>query len=229
MNKTTIALVAISILTISVGCRTSKSRLNNISDEEMLSIIQGGNETSITNNVTEILPPPFNSSDSYRLTALDVIDIEVFQEPELSKKFKVSPQGTINYPLLGAVSVTNLTVMETEAKITKLLGENYLVDPRVNVIVSSTASRRVNIFGEVKKPGTFSISPDEPFTLLATLSKAGGFTDIADIKRVRIVRRKFGEEEIIKVNVNDVINGKKGIKDIPLENGDIITVPETWL
>jgi len=229
LNKTTIALVAISILTISVGCKSSKSRLNNISEEEMLSIINGNNQTSATNNVADILPEQFNSSDSYRLTALDVIDVEVFQEPELSKKFKVSPQGTINFPLLGSVSVTNLTVMETETKLTNLLAENYLVDPRVNVIVSSTASRRVNIFGEVKKPGTFSISPDEPFTLLASLSKAGGFTDIADIRKVKIVRRKLGKEEIININVRDLIQGKRGIKDIPLENGDIITVPETWL
>ena len=166
---------------------------------------------------------------TYRLTSLDVIDVEVFQEPELSKKFKISPLGTINYPLLGAVSVESLTVSEAETKITKLLEENYLVDPRVNVIVSSTANRRVNIFGEVKKPGTFSISTDEPFSLLATLSKAGGFTDIADIKKVRIVRRQSGEEKIIKVNVADLINGKNGEKDIPLMNGDIITVPETWL
>ncbi len=229
MNKTTIALVAISILTISLGCKSSTSRLNNISEEEILSILNAENKTSSTNNVTDILPLQFNSSDSYRLTALDVIDVEVFQEPELSKKFKVSPQGSINFPLLGSVSVTNLTVMETEAKLTKLLEENYLVDPRVNVIVSSTASRRVNIFGEVKKPGTYSISPDEPFTLLASLSKAGGFTNIADIRKVRIVRRKLGQEEIININVRDLIQGKRGIKDLPLENGDIITVPETWL
>lgn len=209
--------------------QTSKPRINNISDDNMLSIIKENNETSAKNNEADILQTPVGSASSYRLTALDVIEVEVFQEPELSKKFKVSSQGTINYPLLGSVSVTNLTVMETEAKITKLLGENYLVDPRVNVIISSTASRRVNIFGEVKQPGTFSISTDEPFTLLATLSKAGGFTDIADIKKVRIVRRKLGEEEIIRINVNDLINGRKGIKDIPLMNGDIITVPETWL
>jgi polysaccharide export outer membrane protein len=225
LNKSIIVLTALSIL-IFTGCRTAGPRLNKISDKKILKILETDNKTK-----AEILEneKAKTSAGSYRLTALDVIEVEVFQEPELSKKFKISPQGSINYPLLGAVIVTNLTVMEAEAKITKLLGENYLVDPRVNVIVSSTASRRVNIFGEVKRPGTFSISTDEPFTLLATLSKAGGFTDIADIKKVRIVRRTAGEEEIIKINVNDVINGRKGIQDIPLHNGDIITVPETWL
>lgn len=223
------ALVAISILAIFSGCKTSEPRINNLSDESILAIIEEKNETSKTNHDKDNLPPPVGSLVSYRLTALDVIEVEVFQEPELSKKFKVSAQGTINYPLLGAVSVTNLTILETEAKISKLLEENYLVEPRVNVIVSSTASRRVNIFGEVKKPGTFSISTDEPFTLLATLSKAGGFTDIADIKKIRIVRQNSDKEEIIKINVYDLINGRKGIKDIPLINGDIITVPETWL
>jgi protein involved in polysaccharide export with SLBB domain len=217
LNKGIFFLLTISLFFLATSCRTSKpARINNMSEAELLDIVKQ-EDLKTTEGRT------------YRLTSLDVIEVEVFQEPELSKKFKISPLGTINYPLLGAVSVENLTVSEAEAKITKLLAENYLVDPRVNVIVSSTANRRVNIFGEVKKPGTFSISTDEPFSLLATLSKAGGFTDIADIKKVRIVRRQSGEETIIKVNVADLINGKNDEKDIPLMNGDIITVPETWL
>lgn len=229
-EKTFFCILSIIIFTIFTGCKTSKPRLNSISDEKMLQLISEENTTNTVLNVsTKDIIVPKTDIGTYRIAALDMLEIEVFQEPELSKQFKVTPNGTINYPLLGTVTVTNLTAQEAEAKITGLLAENYLVDPRVNVIVASTASRRVNIFGEVKKPGTYSISTDEPFTLLSTLSKAGGFTDIADIKKVRIVRRNGSSEKIIKVNVNNLINGKKGIKDIRLKNGDIITVPETWL
>ncbi len=89
--------------------------------------------------------------------------------------------------------------------------------PNANVIV----------MGEVAKPGTYGFGDASKMTLLGAISMAGGFSRIAAINAVNIIRvDELGNEKKIKVNVNNIYNGKG--KDIPLEPGDIIVVPESW-
>ena len=164
--------------------------------------------------------------NDYRIQPLDTIQISVFNEADLSVQRRVSPQGSITYPLLGAVHVGGLTVGETETKLKDLLGRSYLVNPQVTVLVDHANSRRLVILGQVKAPGSYDIG-DEGITLVQAIARAGGFTDVAATDRVNVIRSENGVETKIVVNVAAIIKGGDRSKDLALKPDDVISVPET--
>jgi polysaccharide export outer membrane protein len=168
---------------------------------------------------------PFVQND-YRIQPLDTIDISVFNETDLSVQRRVSPQGYINYPMLGSVPVAGLTVGETETKLKDLLGRNYLVNPQVSVLVNHANSRRLVILGQVKSPGSYDIG-DEGLTLVQAIARAGGFTDVAATDRVTVIRTENGAVTKRVVNVATIIKGADQSKDLQLKPDDVISVPET--
>jgi polysaccharide export outer membrane protein len=170
---------------------------------------------------------PASSATEYRIQSSDALQITVFQEPDLTQKAKVSPAGTISYPLLGSVQLSGLTIAEAEKKLTELLGKDYLVNPRVTVTLESNSARRVMLFGQVKSPGSLEVPAEESLTLLQAIAKSGGFTDIAATDRVTIARSENGKERKIVVNASAIMKGGDRSKDIELKPGDVVTVPET--
>ena len=174
--------------------------------------------------------PTTVSSDSteYRIRAGDVLDISVFQEPDLSQKTKVTASGSIRHSLLGVVHVEGLTTADVEKKITELLAKDYLVNPRVSITVDTYQSRQVTLLGAVKSPGDYKLNEQEKLTLLQLIGRAGGFTNIAATDRVTIIRMENGKEQVIRVNVAAIIKSGDKAKDIELKSGDIISVPETF-
>jgi protein involved in polysaccharide export with SLBB domain len=169
---------------------------------------------------------PLAVQNDYRIQPLDTIQISVFNEADLSVQRRVSPQGSITYPLLGSVHVGGLTVGETETKLKELLGRNYLVNPQVTVLVDHANSRRLVILGQVKSPGSYDIG-DEGITLVQAIARAGGFTDVAATDRVNVIRSENGVETKIVVNVAAIIKGGDRSKDLELKPDDVISVPET--
>jgi polysaccharide export outer membrane protein len=163
----------------------------------------------------------------YIIQPLDTLQINVFQEPDLSVKTRVTQLGTINYPLLGSVQVAGLTLPEAQKTITDLLGKDYLVHPQVNVLIERSSSRRVVVLGQVKSPGTYEILADETMTVLQAIARAGGFTDIAASDRVAIIHLENGKEQKIQVNVSAIIKSGDRSKDMELKPGDVVSVPET--
>jgi polysaccharide biosynthesis/export protein len=167
------------------------------------------------------------SPSDYRIQPLDTLQINVFNEPDLSVKARVSTQGMINYPMLGAVQVGGLTVSEAENLLKQRLGRDYLVHPQVSVLVDRANSRRVFILGQVRSPGAIEFSPDEELTLLQAIARAGGFTPVAAPGRVSIIRSEDGVEKNIIVNVTAIINSGDRSKDIELRSDDVVSVPES--
>ena len=110
---------------------------------------------------------------------------------------------------------------------TRRLNEDFLVNPRVIIKLISTQSSQIVLLGEVKKPGVYPLAYGETITLLQAVAGAGGFTELASPDRVRIVRRgPDGQQVTIPVRVSDLLKGKRGQRDIPLEPNDVIMVPE---
>lgn len=168
-------------------------------------------------------------SEEYRIRAGDILNVSVFQEPELSQMVKVPQSGSIRYSLLGVIQVKNLTTSEAEKKITELLAKDYLVNPRVSITVETNKSRRVvTVLGEVKQPGAIEIPDQEQVTLLQLIGRAGGFTNIAATDRVTIIRTENGKEQVIRVNVSAIIKSSDKSKDIELKPGDVVSVPESF-
>lgn len=181
--------------------------------------------------VTPPAPPPEPApapavDRTYRMHPGDSIRLEVFREPDISGVFPLSESGTIQHPLLGKVSLEGLNVEQAQATILDLLAARYLVDPKVVVTLERWAQRPVIVFGEVRSPGSYDIPPGERIHLLQLVARAGGFTDIASVDRVRVVRARDGAEETLRVRVSKLLKGG-GAGDFELQPGDVVIVPRT--
>ncbi|NBQ56782.1 MAG: polysaccharide export protein, partial [Verrucomicrobia bacterium] len=177
-------------------------------------------ESSKTNSVSLSSAPV-----DYQLRPLDLLDIRVFQEDDLSMTNKVSQAGTLTFPLIGTVKVSGLKVHEAEILVTDKLKDGYIKKPQVTILVKEYAARRVSVLGEVKKPGTVEIPPEEALTLLQAVAYAGGFQNVAKTDEVVVRRMIDGKETKTKVNATKLMRADAAECDYPLEPGDIVYVP----
>lgn len=162
---------------------------------------------------------------NYTLGPGDVIAVKVFREAELDAQHRLSRDGTINFPLLGTVSLRGRTTTEAAAHLAALLDKDYLVRPQVTVSVVTYTKQRFVVLGQVQTPGTYSIPDEENLDLLGAIAAAGGFTRLADTGKVVLRRSTNGREETQTIDVRGLLNGKGGtsIKILP---NDTITVGE---
>ena len=166
-----------------------------------------------------------NDKEYYRIAANDILDIQVYQEADLSGDFEIKEDGAITYPLLGSVMVKGLTKQEAEARITELLARDYLVNPFVHISVKTYHDRSIMVLGCVQKPGSYPFPQDNTITLLQAISLAGGFTGYASINGTKIVRSApDGKKITVDPRVNDIVSGKR--KDTDLQPDDLVFVPE---
>lgn len=116
------------------------------------------------------------ATSEYRIGPNDVVEIDVFEAPELNRKLRVAADGEISVPLLGTVQSGGLTARELEAVLVSQL-HAYMKDPHVGVFVSTVESHPVSVLGAVKKPGVFQVRG--PKSVLEMLSMAEGLADDA--------------------------------------------------
>jgi len=160
---------------------------------------------------------------SARLGAGDIFEVRVFQEPDLSGIFQVGPQGDIVFPLCRKVTVGGLTANATAEALRTCLADGFLRNPQVSVLVKEYNSKKVFVFGEVQKPGTFLF--EDGMSVVQAITLAGGFTKGASQNSTSLTRHVGGEEVKVKVNVQDIALGKA--PNVLLEPGDIVYVPES--
>jgi polysaccharide export outer membrane protein len=153
----------------------------------------------------------------------DLFEVRVYQEPELSGLYQVGPQGEIMFPLCKKVSVSGLTANGVAEKLRACLSKGFLRDPQVTVLVKEFNSRKVFVFGEVQKPGTFAF--EDGMSVVQALTLAGGFTKQAAQNSTSVTRIVNGQEVKMKINVQDIALGKA--TNFTLEPGDIVYVPES--
>ena len=166
------------------------------------------------------LPPPVEQNS---LGAGDVIEVLVYDEPSMSKIFKVNPNGTIDFPLVGNVEVEGKEPQEVAEIIkVKLKDGKILKNPSVSVMVKEVNSKKFAVFGQVQKPGQFPMT--EGMTVVQAISLAGGFTPLADRDRVTLNRRIKDKVVRVVFSVAAMTEGK--INDVPLQAGDTIYVEE---
>ena len=150
----------------------------------------------------------------------DVFDGRVYGEPELTSTYRVSPEGFIDFPLIGSVQVKGMTATQVAEEIRVRL-QSFVKQPQVNVYVKETNSKKVTIFGQVHHPGSFNFV--ESMTLVQLVSTAGGLTAMAARDRVRVTRVRDGKSDSFVVNLRDVLEGRSSFYLLP---GDEIFVPE---
>lgn len=158
----------------------------------------------------------------YKIGPQDVITINVWKEPDISRVIPVRPDGKISIPLLNDVVAAGLTPMELANVITEGL-KKYMNGPQVTVIITEINSRRVYVLGQVGRPGAFPLLPN--MTVLQLLSSCGGFTEFANSKKIYILRTVGDKQVKIFFNYKDVVSGRKPGDNIVLQPGDTLVVP----
>ena len=170
--------------------------------------------------VSEVPPP---ATDDTTLGPGDAFVVRVYGEEELSGNHQVAPDGTIDFPLLGAVQVNGLEPPAVARELQRLLREREMLrDPHVSVYVEQYASKRISVVGAVADPGTFPLEPG--MTVVQAISMAGGFSSLADRDGTVVTRRLNGELVRYRVPAAKVSRGQA--QDIEVAAGDIIFVPE---
>jgi len=165
----------------------------------------------------------------YVLLPGDLLRVEVFQEPDLLKEVRISQEFTINLPLIGTLNLRGKNLRQTTELVRSLYDKDYLVDPQVNINVREYSKRTVDVQGQVGRPGAVEFPPEEGLTLYQAITRAGGFTRLADRKRVLLTRKTpESESETITVNVNDIIEGTAK-EEWRLQKDDSVFVPERIL
>lgn len=166
---------------------------------------------------------------TYKLRPMDLLKIQVFQEPDLERELRVSQDSTIMVPLVGSVNVKDRTVRETELLLTDLYQQDYLVNPQINVTVVEYAQRTINVLGAVNAPGSIPIPPEKNLNLLEAIARSGGFSRLANRNRVSLTRTQAdGRTSNFTVDADQLVSGDAGSR-APVQDGDVIYVPERIL
>lgn len=166
--------------------------------------------------------PPTASDSEFALAPGDTFDVRVFGEPEMSGSYRVAPDGTIDFPLIGRVDIQGLLPQQVAEQLKNLLQRGYLRNPQVSIAVKEQASKKIIVLGQVTRPGTFPYSPS--MSVVEAVTMAGGFTPMAAKNDTTVTRVEDGRKTSVKVPVGDISEGKAG--NYFLRPGDIVSIPE---
>jgi polysaccharide export outer membrane protein len=153
----------------------------------------------------------------------DVLAINVWKEPDISRSIPVRSDGKISLPLVGEVQATGQTPLKLEQEIAARL-KSYIAEPEVTVIVQQINSQKFNILGQVTRPGSYAIA--NAATVLDAIAIAGGFRDFAKQKSIYILRQGAdGSQTRLRFNYKEVVKGQNPAQNIKLLPRDTIVVP----
>jgi len=163
------------------------------------------------------------ASADYRLGPGDQIRVQVYQNPDLTVETRVSEQGTINYPLIGAVEIGGTTIGDAEKKIAAALRNgNFLKQPQVNIVMLQVRGNQVAVLGQVQKPGRFPLETTNT-RVSDLLAAAGGVTPMGD--DTLIVTGTRNNQPFRKViDIPGLFLNSRGQDDILVQGGDTIFV-----
>lgn len=142
----------------------------------------------------EGLPPPMDANGMPRagvVGPLDVLQVDVFGVPDLSREVQVDGGGFIALPLAGTIAASGLSTAEIAAQIRAALQRQYVRDPKVSVNLKSAQSQVVAVDGQIKDPGLYPATTDT--TLMRTVALANGLTDYAKLEEVVVLRTVNGQ------------------------------------
>lgn len=170
-----------------------------------------------------LIPPAMSVDVTSGLNTGDTFEVRVFGEPDIGGSFQVQEDGSIVFPLLGRLEVLGKTQGQLASMLEQQLADGYVRDPQVTVVLTARENLEVSVLGQVQKPGTFAYV--EKLTLVQAISDAGGFTEAAYKRRVKLTRRTAQAQQTFEVSITAITEGREA--DILLQPGDIVFVPES--
>lgn len=174
----------------------------------------------IFNNKSLTFEPVMNiaTPQNYVLGPGDQLIIDVFGDTQRSDQLTVSPDGDVNVPEYGPVHVAGLTVSAAQAKVRSSLG-TYYASSDIRVTVGQTRTILVNVMGEVKAPGTYSLSSFA--TVFHALYMAGGISDLGTLRSIKVYRQG---RQISSVDVYEFILNGRLAGNVRLQDNDVVQV-----
>jgi polysaccharide export outer membrane protein len=172
------------------------------------------------------------TDEGYRINGGDLLHISVYGEPNLDKDVPVQPDGGVAFPLVGNLNARGMTLHALQQKIAANLRESQyfpnITDNEVTVSMVKATGNSVSVVGQVKQPGTFAY--DTRLDVMQALSLAGGLTPFASKSKIKILRRdQAGTQTAILFDYSDVEDGEQLEKNILLQGGDVVVVPQAGL
>lgn len=159
--------------------------------------------------------------DAFRIGPEDVLDVQVWKNPELSRVIPVRPDGMISLPLVNDIRAAGLTPIELRQQVTQRLSE-FIPSPEVSVIVREVHSVKVAVVGAVRMPGHYEVNSTA--TVLELIARAQGLTEFADRGRIVVLRQNGKATKRIPFNYRKVADGSEQ-DNFVVQPGDIIVVP----
>ncbi len=153
----------------------------------------------------------------------DVLSIVFWRDADMTQEVTVRPDGNITLPLMGDIKAAGLKPTELR-DLVATSASKFIEDPNVTVVVKQINSRNVFITGGVTRPGPYPVSGQ--MTVLQLITVAGGLTEFADGKKIRILRVENGKSTFMLFNYNEVQDGKKLEQNIVLKPGDSVMVKQ---
>jgi polysaccharide biosynthesis/export protein len=164
-------------------------------------------------------------TEGYRIGPKDLIEIKVFEVPELNVERRVSDDGTITLPLIGDVQAQGLTDTELADRLKALLESKLLQHASVNVVIREYRSRPIVVMGAVRQPGNLAFSGR--WTLLEAIAAVGGLDD-SNAGMIYVLRRApNGLTDQVAISVADLMVKADPDVNIPIVANDVINVPAT--
>ena len=178
-------------------------------------------------------------AQDYRIGPGDVLDIWVFGEDDISRLYEVGLNGYIDFPMIGPIKVSGLTVNEIKESLVGHLGEDYLVNPQLQIQIKEYNSQKVYVLGAVAKPGYYEVRGET--TILELIGRAGGVTaqggqnfylvrggqpTVADPDRQPDMETGGEISEPIIIDSRKLLDEGDVSLNLELQGGDILYVPK---
>lgn len=208
-----------------VACAILVVLMVGLPQTEIAAHAQGATGVVVTDNTNRIrnaaptqkVPP---SDSGYRLGPEDQLRISVWDNKELTVDLVVRPDGKISMPLIQDVVAEGLTAAQLAANIQQGLSA-FIVNPEVSVIVLQVNSPKFYVIGSVVRPGTYPLRGDT--SVLQALALAGGLTQFASPRSIKLIRATHGKQNTRKINYYEILDSGEG--NYLLKAGDTIMVP----
>ena len=162
------------------------------------------------------------SNYSYLIGPGDILSIDIWKEPELSKQVSVRLDGMISLPLVKDIQAAGLTSTELRDQLTEKY-KDFVDVPEVSLTVIESRSKRIYLLGKINRPGEYPLQKN--MTIVQAISLAGGLAEWADSSNVRLIRKIKGTEKTFRVDYDAIVSGEDLSQNVQLQPDDTIFVP----
>jgi polysaccharide biosynthesis/export protein len=155
----------------------------------------------------------------------DLLNVNIFEAPELQTEARVDNQGFVTLPLVGTVTLKGLTIPQAEGRIAETYRHKYLQNPHVTVFIKEYQSGKITLLGALAKPGTYDYLSRQ--CLLDVIALAGGLSDKATREvEIRRANDTTGDPNVIFIDLDDITKKGRSDLNVEIQRGDVIFVPE---